>query len=576
VENRVRHKNGRYVWLGTTARTVRGDDGRPAGVVTVSRDISDRKRTEMELARHKAGLEVLVAERTTQLTRRNLELENLFRIVQAARESSKLDDFFGVVHESLAGLVPAVNFFIGLYDREANRITFPYFVDEKDDRFEIVSVTDSGSLSAEVIKTRFPLRLGAQDLSARYPKERRPWGTVSQSWLGVPLIMGGEPIGVMGVQDYDRPDLYTDDDVRTLVLFSQPIAMAIERIRADQALRDNEERFRFLSEASNEAIFLSREGVVFEANQAAERMFGYTWEKLAGLSFLLLVSPEDRLMLPEIGNTERAEPYQVMALSRDGRLFPVEIKSQMAPYKNGRIRVTAIRDLTRQKEAEAELLEYQERLRRLGSEQVLAEERERRRIAADLHDHIGGSLALLKMRISALYKKTRSNSLRAMLEEFMAQADLVIQATRSLTVQLSPPMLHEMGLGPALEWLAESLAADHQIRVEFDASEPGPELREDLLILLYRSTRELVLNAIKHAEAADIKIRLVWSPDWVFIEVKDDGRGFDSPSLGLLFDWTLGFGLFSVQERLSAMGGRLEISSLPGRGTRATILAPRK
>jgi signal transduction histidine kinase len=158
------------------------------------------------------------------------------------------------------------------------------------------------------------------------------------------------------------------------------------------------------------------------------------------------------------------------------------------------------------------------------------------------------------------------DDIRGLIEE-------AIEYTRSLTFELSPPVLYELGLVPGLSALAKQFQARHNIEVAIrDDGQPkllDPERR----MVLYKAVRELLMNIVKHANARKAVITLRCDADRIRITVKDDGKGFNTSSMKP-YSTTGGFGLFSTRERLHGIGGSLEINSKPGRGTKVTIEAP--
>jgi len=219
---------------------------------------------------------------------------------------------------------------------------------------------------------------------------------------------------------------------------------------------------------------------------------------------------------------------------------------------------------------ERQVTERTARLRRLSREVTLAEERERRLIAEDLHDHLGQALAILKIRLQRLHADAMLGGHDQALAELVELSDQAIRYTRSLTFELSPPILYELGLGPALEWFGERVAAKHGLQVEVRACHCGP-LPDDLKVMLWKCARELVHNVVKHAQAHRVTIDLDQHGVQVVLEVADDGRGFDPTSLQA--DRGDRFGLLAIEERLRDDGGGLSIESQPGQGTRARLHA---
>ncbi len=224
--------------------------------------------------------------------------------------------------------------------------------------------------------------------------------------------------------------------------------------------------------------------------------------------------------------------------------------------------------------AERTIRAYQRRLQRLASELSLAEARERREIASDLHDHIGQSLAYIRMKLTRLQGNSVFCGFEGDFSEVVTLLDQTIQYTRDLTVEISPPVLYELGLGPALEWLGDQARQRHDLKVSTKSSGGPQTIAEDIQIVLFKSAQELLNNVAKHAEAEQVKIETRWTDNGVEVDVHDDGRGFEVAALDLRTGGRDGYGLFSVRERLSFIGGSLKIDSSPGQGTRAHLFAP--
>jgi signal transduction histidine kinase len=205
----------------------------------------------------------------------------------------------------------------------------------------------------------------------------------------------------------------------------------------------------------------------------------------------------------------------------------------------------------------------------LAAEVFLAEERERRRIAAGLHDQVGQLLATARMMLSATEKGAEAD-----LEEIRNLLDQALRATRSLTFELSSPVLDQLGLNAALESLGEDLESRSGIRCRFRSRGRDGDVPEEAARVVYQGVKELLFNIVKHAEAHAVAISTARQDGHLSVMVEDDGRGFDVSSLGEGFGPSGGFGLFSLRECLSHLGGRLEIRSGRGRGTRVTLEVP--
>lgn len=220
-----------------------------------------------------------------------------------------------------------------------------------------------------------------------------------------------------------------------------------------------------------------------------------------------------------------------------------------------RVNQTLRDEITERLRAEAALKRSQAQLRRLATELTLAEERERRNIASDLHDHIGQALAVIRARLRQMQSNAVFSGMEREIEENLALLDQTIQSTRTLTFEISPPVLYDLGLAPALEWLCRQFKKKHGLQTEMTPEGAGPAVPESLQIAIFRSVQEFLLNAVKHARASSVQVHLVGKPASIKVEVRDNGVGFDaSPESAFLADHG-GFGLFSIRERLEVLGG---------------------
>jgi signal transduction histidine kinase len=229
------------------------------------------------------------------------------------------------------------------------------------------------------------------------------------------------------------------------------------------------------------------------------------------------------------------------------------------------------------KRAEKRAKEYQAHLKSLASELTLAEEHERHRLATKLHDQVSQSLALAKIKLDTLHASVSSPPLAKTLEDVSASLEKAIQDTRSLTFDLSNPILYELGFEAAVaEWLSEQLRDKHGIATEFqDDGQPKP-LDDDVRVLLFRNVRELLINVIKYANANRVRVSIRRTDDSIQVIVEDNGIGFDPTEVKSMAARRSEFGLLSIRERLEEMGGRFEIESKPGAGCKAIMTAPLK
>lgn len=219
------------------------------------------------------------------------------------------------------------------------------------------------------------------------------------------------------------------------------------------------------------------------------------------------------------------------------------------------------------------LVAYQEKLRALSAELALSEERERRRIAQALHDRIGQVLALVNIKLGASLELTTEAPVYRELLDVRRLVGEIITDSRQLTFELSPPMLYELGLEAALDWLAETVERDYGVRVDCRFPSHPVALDEVPRVVLFQCVRELVVNACRHARVDTVQVRLRRSSDTVSVTVSDEGVGMDLARLRRP-DQTRGFGLFSTRERIGDLGGSFSIESEPGRGLRVELTLP--
>ena len=269
--------------------------------------------------------------------------------------------------------------------------------------------------------------------------------------------------------------------------------------------------------------------------------------------------------------------FEMSVIKKDGTEVPIELTSAYTTYKGEHVNVAFIRDITGRKQAEAKLLDYQQELRSLAAELSLAEERERHLIATELHDHISQSLAICNIKLGALLELSSSTHyLTNSLNELRALISQMIKETRSLSFSISSPLLYVFGLDAAIEQLAEDMEEQYGIIFEYEASKQLQPLDDDVRVLLYRTVYEIFTNILKHAKAHQVKVAMKQHGGYLRITIEDDGVGFDTSQLNNSMRRTKGFGLFSVRERLSYIGGKIDIESQCSAGTKVTITAPLK
>ena len=237
----------------------------------------------------------------------------------------------------------------------------------------------------------------------------------------------------------------------------------------------------------------------------------------------------------------------------------------------------ALADLT--KNLEVRITQRTEQLRALATELNLAEQQERRRLASELHDHLQHLLVLAKLKVGQ--GKRYAETIPALIELLKQLDEALSQAlryTRTLVAELSPPVLRDYGLAAALKWLSEYMQKLSMTVMVNVPESTELTLPEDQAVLLFQSVRELLINSYKYAGTCQATVTLEQREGQLRIQVRDEGVGFDptatppgeAPAGGL----SSKFGLFSIRERMTALGGSFDIQSAPGQGTSVTLILP--
>ncbi len=282
--------------------------------------------------------------------------------------------------------------------------------------------------------------------------------------------------------------------------------------------------------------------------------------------------------LEEVKETGKPVTTEHIHYDKDGNARHVEIHGYPMFDDQGNVSqmIEYCLDITERKQAEKELLEYQGQLRRLASQLSKSEEREKRRIVVGLHDDILQPLIFLDVKLASLFKTDAGTKPPDSLKEIQGIVAGLLHQMRSLTFDLSNPLLYELGLEAAVkDWLTNEVRKKHGLKTAFKAEGLTGSLDQDVRIFLYKAIRELVTNVIKHANANDVTVSIFADDDNVTVSVRDDGEGFDiDEKEKLRFDRDHGFGLFSIQERLKSYGGTMAIGSSIGKGTEIILTMP--
>ena len=355
-----------------------------------------------------------------------------------------------------------------------------------------------------------------------------------------------------------------------------------ERRRVEKALLESESRFRtIIREAAIGIALIDKIGCVIEGNPALQAMLGYGPEELRGMEFIRINHPENAELNGEnfqrllMGKQDVCK-VETRYIRKDGWIGWGRQSISLVREAGGKpqFAIALFEDITERRESEEKIRTYQEQLQSLASELSLTEERERRRLATVLHDHIAQLLVLAKGKFEQLQESTLYRSLAKPMEEIRRLIEESIRYTRSLVFELSPPILYDLGFEPAMEWLAEHMQQQYGLAVEVEDDDHPKPLDNEARVLLFRAVRELLFNVLKHAKASRARVCLHRVGEQVQVVVEDDGVGFAPDKLCAPTGKMEGFGLFSIRERLNYFKGSMEIESTPGALTRVSLTMP--
>jgi signal transduction histidine kinase len=342
----------------------------------------------------------------------------------------------------------------------------------------------------------------------------------------------------------------------------------------EYALQAERDKLMTILNAMEDAVYTVRKGYEIDyANPCLERRFGPAIGRKCYEYFRGRSDPCPWCLNQEVlaGRTVIREWQSNEPDEKDRRTY----ESIHIPLNNTDgtfLKLGVLHDITDRKLAEDRLLEYQQRLRSLASSLALSEERERRRIACHVHDRIGHSLSLCIIKLDGLLSSMPKCETREFLSQIQIDIRALAEETRSLTFEISSPLLHEVGLEAALERLVDDFQSRHAIDAVFYNDRRSKPLDHDVCVLVFQCVDELLMNVAKHSMAHNVRVACERSKEGLLVSVADNGVGLDTILLPRREG--SGFGLFAIRERMRSVGGHLRIESKPGEGSKITLVVP--
>lgn len=340
-----------------------------------------------------------------------------------------------------------------------------------------------------------------------------------------------------------------------------------------------EERDRLFNLSIDMLAVWGFDGILQQVNPAWVRVLGWSRDELMGRPLLFFVHPDDQVLTSDafdsIFNGQPIEELDMRFRCRSGSYLWLSWSS--FPYPDREVVFSVVKDITHNKMAEKKLLDYQNRLRSLSTQLSLVEDRQRKELASAIHDGLAQQLFGIRAKVTLFKFPQNADKIEEMVTETLEIIDETMGQARSLSFELFPPVLHEVGLEAALSWLGHQFSGTTGIQCTVSVDGKGPELNEDLRTMAYQSVRELLANIRKHSNAERCAITVNHVDGFITILVEDPGKGFnisDSREKSGKSDRSGGFGLFSIRERMRSVHGRMLVDSHPGKGCRVFLTFP--
>lgn len=517
-DKRYIRKDGSIVWTNLTVSTVLDREGNPDYFVSVIMDISERKHVEKDLTESHDFFTHLIS----------AVPDAIFSIKMPERTIMWANDSFDVM---------------GYDDEEyIGQSTKSYYADPEDYR-------RVGLLQKEAI------RKGENYIRTEFMVVHKRGEIVPVELTATYYRVGGQVSRITAM-------------VRDIT----------DRKQAEAKLIESERRYRNLVDNSMVGVFhLKVDGRFLFVNKVMAKMFDFdTPEQMISLkpTKIYREPKEHERLLTELHEFGTVTSFEVEAVSHADRYLHVLFSARLI----GDEIFGMVMDITERKKAEQKLVDSQQRLKSLASRLTIVEEKERRLIAAGLHDHVGQSLALARMQIASTSTTTADSQMKEQLDDISKTLLRTLEDTQMLILELSSPAMHDIGLSAAIsDWLSSHVEAKYNLEcnvIDDVDSDLRKTLDPNVRSILFRNVRELVVNVVKHAHATMVNIRLEIREQKLDIIVEDDGIGLDRHEIKQASRQSGGFGLFSVEELMSDLSGSLKIESEPGKGCTAILSAP--
>jgi PAS domain S-box-containing protein len=587
------------IWLGVPLKL----RGKTIGVMAVQ-----DYRDETAFAEEEKQILAFVAEQIAsaiERKRRDSIQQATYAISEAVHAADDLDSLYARIHEITKGLMPAENFYIALVDPAGELISFPYYVDESHAVAPPPRHLNTG-LTGYVLRTRQPL-LVSRALNRR--KKQVGEGVILEGldmpyiesgpqaaiWLGVPLHVRNQTIGVMAVQDYRDEQAYGEDEKQILTYVAAQVASAIDRKRAEQALRESEEKFRALFEATSQGVMLHDEEKFLEVNPATVRILGFnSAEEIIGhhpVEFAAPIQPSGEppeVLAPryiEQCMTTGSARFDWICRNLQGREIPIEVILTRIQWSGRQVIQAVINDITHRKNAEAELhrsIAREKELGQLKSSFVSM-------VSHEFRTPLGiimSSAEILQDYLEQLEPEERRNHLQSIHKNTRRMAELMEEVlllgrfdAGRMICEPTP-----IDLPAVCARIVEEVeaATERSCPIEFQFNAPATPAKADERLMRHIFTN-LLSNAVKYSErGATVEFVVERDDNNAVFRVRDHGIGIPESDQEGLFNAFhrgrnvgnrpgTGLGLVIVKRCVELHGGKISVESKMGEGTVVTV-----
>jgi len=583
-----KNDNEEGIWISMTSYPLNHTDGNIDGAITFIRNINYRKQIELS---------------QENLVRKTEALYKLSYTIAEAGNNIKLlsQSVAKFITETIGDLCV---FF--LKNSETAQIEIIAFSDTHPTGNTLIRklvahvnrIDEDSDIIGGVIKSGEPLLIPSIDTNKikaiMLPEFEEIIDTIGlESLLIVPMVGRSGVLGAISTFRHSGDKTFNLDDQTFLMDIAHRTALAIENSRLFESLRieiaerlstkqkldTSEERFRAIFESTTLGIkVLDLDGNILQTNTALQEMLGFAEVELLGRHFSDFLFradlPQALNLIQELrvtGATQYLFEHRIV-LKDESVLW---VKTTFSPVKksnnNGKLAyiVGIVENINEQKHTEQEMKELRDRLQ-------VSIEKERLKLAQELHDNPMQALHSVMYGLEEL-RSTTDRQLAAKLEKITSNVQSVLDGLRTTTKELRPPTIFDFGLENAIRSYTEDFLEKHpDLDVSLSLAQDRQLLPEEMRLALFRIYQQAMMNVVRHSEATEVKVRFAFDVEKIYLEISDNGKGFEVPSNWVEFVREDHFGLAGAAERASSLGGSLEVKSSPGNATTVKVSIPRQ